>query len=170
MGPGRFLIGAQGYGAFETYLYDAVNGLECKWATHGYWVVRENGEVRLVEMENVLPSRMHISILEAGGRFRRGPHLEGYYTTYPFITSVGELVFARNGELCVVDKRLKKHVLYRDPILSKCYGRMLREPGGKLVFTAENELWLVDAGIAEMAKSPWPCGGGNPGDNPVWLT
>lgn len=169
MGLGRFLIGAQGYGAFETYLYDAVEGLKCEWTTHGYWVVRDNGEVRLVEMENRLPSRMHVSILELRGRVRQGPHLDGYATTYPFITSDGQLVFCRNGELCVVDERLKKHVLHREPSLSKLgSGRMLREPGGKLVFTVGDELWLVDAGIAEMAKSPWPCGSGNPGGNPVW--
>ena len=168
VGPGRFLIGAQGYGAFDTFLYDATKGLVREWNTHGYWVVRENSEVRLVEMENQLPSRMHVSVLEREGSVRKGPHLDGYHTTYPLLTSDGQLVFWRNGELCVVDETLERHVLHREPLIEGGGLRMLREPGGKLVFTLQRELWLVETELAEMAQSPWPCGSGNPGGNPVW--
>lgn len=70
----------------------------------------------------------------------------------------------------MVDEGLERHVLHREPLLAETTsGRMLREPGGKLVFTLEDELWFVDAGIAEMAKSQWPCGSGTPGGNPVWI-
>ena len=168
VGAGRFLVGSPSHKA--TQLYNARKGFEREWATYGDWVVRESGEVRLVEEKNWKPSRMHVGVLQQDGGMRKGPLLDGFGTTYPFVTSSGEMVFWRNGELSVVDESLEKHVLHRETTLSETASdRMLREPGGKLVFTVQDELWLVDAGIGEMAKSPWPCGGGNPGGNPVWL-
>ena len=47
--------------------------------------------------------------------------------------------------------------------------RMLLSPWGSLVFAVGHEVRVVDAGLGPLARSPWPCGGGNIQDNPVWI-
>ena len=45
---------------------------------------------------------------------------------------------------------------------------MLLSPDGSLIFSVGHDVWIVDAGLGPLAKSPWPCGGGNNRYNPVW--
>jgi hypothetical protein len=47
--------------------------------------------------------------------------------------------------------------------------RMLLSPDGSLVFSVGHEVWIVAAGLGSLAESPWPCGGGNLQNNPVWV-
>jgi outer membrane protein assembly factor BamB len=51
-GPGRFLIGAQGYGAFETYLYESDGSMSVQWPSHGRLLVSHRGRIRVIELEN----------------------------------------------------------------------------------------------------------------------
>ncbi len=116
--PGQFLIGSQGYGAFETCLYDRDGAVKQRWPSHGYSVLTETGQICLVEMENVLPSKMHFSILERDGSVTRGPHPDDYYTTYPVLTCDNAIAFWRGGALILIDAELRNHVLYADSQLS----------------------------------------------------
>lgn len=61
-GPEEFFVGSQGYGAFDFYLYGRSGTVLRHWPAYGHIVIAESGEVRAVEMENVLPSKMHFSI------------------------------------------------------------------------------------------------------------
>jgi hypothetical protein len=166
----QFLLGSQGYGAFETCLYDWDGTVRQRWPSHGYIVLTETGQIRLVEMENVLPSKMHFSILDLDGSVIQGPHLDDYYTTYPVLTRDNTTAFWRSGSLILIDAELQKHVLYTDPQLSNhaLMSRMLLSEDGKLIFTLGQELWIADARLKPLAKSIWPCGGGNPQGNPVF--
>ncbi|HSS78553.1 MAG TPA: hypothetical protein VLV54_17640 [Thermoanaerobaculia bacterium] len=110
LGEGEFLAGYQGYGAFETLRYDR-NGHELeRWGSHGYYVI--GGEVRVIEMKNVLPSKMHLVQLLPGGEVTKGAWLDGYYTSRPFLGTDGTIYFFRDGELSAardlsIDKRLR---------------------------------------------------------------
>src|SRR5262245_32262287 len=115
--------------------------------------------MRLVEMENVLPSKMHVSLLERDGSVRKGPHLDDYSTTYPVMTRDGTMAFWRGGTLSMIDRDLERHVLYADAQLSEraLMSRMLLSDQGHVIFTLDQELWIVDAGLGPLASSAWPC-------------
>ncbi|MEM7344762.1 MAG: hypothetical protein AAF485_10995, partial [Chloroflexota bacterium] len=141
----HFLIGAQGYGAFDTYLYDKEGTILNHWPSHGDYLLTEDGEIRLVEMENSLPSKMHFSILHTNGRVQKGPHLSGYHTTYPVIDKDCTAAFWRDGKLILIDKHLKKRILYSDNSLPErpLLTRMLLTKQGMLAFVVNKELWLL---------------------------
>ena len=63
---GDFLVGYQGYGAFETLHYGRDGRIEGRWATHGHYAVAGD-DIRVIEMENVLPSKMHLARIVDGG-------------------------------------------------------------------------------------------------------
>ncbi len=98
LGGGAFLVGYQGYGAFETLRYERDGRVHTRWASHGYYVV-EGDDVRVIEMENVLPSKMRLVRLLAEGAVEKGARLKGYYTSEPYLQADGTLLFFRAGEL-----------------------------------------------------------------------
>jgi hypothetical protein len=171
VGPDKFLLGVQGYGAFDLYLYDRDGRERRHWPSHAEVVVTEEGEIRGAEMENCLPSRMHFSAFLPDGTVRKGPHLKGYYTTYPVMNKQGVAAFWRNGRLRTVDAALEERTRWQDTGLAEkaIMTRMLLGDDGTLVFGLGDELFLVPTDLGPMADSPWPCGGGNAGGNPVYL-
>ncbi|GAA3125108.1 hypothetical protein [Streptomyces goshikiensis] len=56
-GPGQFLIGSQGYGAFTTGRFGRDGAETARWASHGAMLVDKNGSASGPELENRLPSR-----------------------------------------------------------------------------------------------------------------
>jgi hypothetical protein len=171
VGPDAYLIGVQGYGAFDLYLYDRDGTERRHWPSHAEVVVTHAGDIRGVEMENALPSRMHFSEFLPDGTVRKGPHLDGYYTTYPVLSQQGIVAFWRDGALRTVNADLQSHTLWKDERLcgNNIMTRMLLTPDGTLAFGLGNELFLVPTELGPMADSPWPCGGGNPEGNPTFL-
>jgi len=110
LGGGAFLVGFQGYGAFETLRYERDGRMQSRWQSHGFYVIK-NDDVRVVEMENTLPSKMHLVRLLPNGSVVKGDWLDGYYTSTPFHRTDGTLYFYRNGEILVaqdiaIDERL----------------------------------------------------------------
>jgi hypothetical protein len=95
IGGGAFLVGYQGYGAFETLWYDRDGSVPERWPSHGYYLVGDN--VRVIELENTLPSKMHLGRLLLGGKVTRGDWLDGFYTSRPFLEVDGTAYFFRKG-------------------------------------------------------------------------
>ncbi len=162
-GPAEFLLGVQGYGAYDLYLYDRDGNQRQHWASHAEVVVTETGELRGVEMENCLPSRMHFCVFERDGTVRKGPHLDDYYTTYPVVNRHGIAAFWRHGKLRTVDALLEERTLWEDRGLAErsVMTRMLLADDGTLVFGLEDQLFMFPTDLGPMARSVWPCGGGN---------
>jgi hypothetical protein len=163
------MIGSQGYDAFETSLYD-VNGVRSStWPSHGYYLVSEAGEVRALEMENVMPSRMRFSVLQPDGSVRKGPRMPGYRSTYPVIDREGTAAFWRDGKLQTVDSELKRKVLFSDDSVTDGVpmSRALLLDRGELVLAIGSELWIFATELAPLATSVWPCAEANLARNPV---
>jgi hypothetical protein len=112
--PGSFFVGVQGYGAFETWLVDRSGVVRAAWASHG--IVLRGDPVRIVELENRLPSRSYVSTLFSGGRVQHGARLPGYYTSPVVVTRDGGAVFWRDNAL-----------LYVSPD-GECIERLLQTP------------------------------------------
>jgi hypothetical protein len=108
-GGGAFLVGYQGYGAFETLHYDRDGRVLERWASHGYYLVGDG--VRVIELENTLPSKMHLVRLLPGGAVRKGEWLDGYYTSRPLLGADRMAYFFRKGAVLAardlsIDERL----------------------------------------------------------------
>lgn len=111
LGDGAFLVGYQGYGAFETLRYERDGKAHTRWASHGYYLVTE-ADVRVVEMANVLPSKMHLARLLPNGAVVQGARLDGYQTSRPCQRRDGTALFVRDGALLAardlaIDERLQ---------------------------------------------------------------
>ena len=140
-----WLLGQQGYGAFELREV-AEDGSELgRWPSDGYVAILATGAIHVIELENVLPSRTHASALLPGGDVRRGAHLPEFYTSRPALTADGELVFWRNGELQVVDPELCQRTLAPAPSEKEDPSRMHLTAEGTLAFTLGGRLWVEES-------------------------
>lgn len=97
LGGGAFLVGYQGYGAFKTRRYERDGHVSDRWKSHGHYLVGDS--IRVIELENTLPSKMHLVRLSQGGHVTKGDRLDGYYTSRPFMGADGTAYFFRKGSL-----------------------------------------------------------------------
>lgn len=167
-GPGCFLVGSQGYGAFSTALYDRDGRAIQTWASHGMMLVDRHGAIRGPELENQLPSRSHFRFLNPDGSLGDGPLLNGYYTAYPALDAAGTAVFWRDGRLQAVDSSLQTLDLFVSQDGRGVMSRVLLLADGQVALALHDELLLFrDTGLAELDTGPWPCADGGLQGNPV---
>jgi hypothetical protein len=168
VGPGRFLVGCQGYGAFSSALIDRDGQTVQGWPSHTLALVDRDGSIRGPEFENSLPSRSRFRVLRPDGTLSDGPPLADYYTTYPALDAHGSAVFWRDGTLHVIDADLKARALSaRTDGSGKAMSRVLLLADGLVVFALGDELlFFRDTGLGPLDSGPWPCGDGNLQGNP----
>jgi outer membrane protein assembly factor BamB len=169
LGPGEFLIGSQGYGAFSTARYGASGTVVQEWPTHAMLLIDRDGAISGPESENTMPSRSAFVGLEPDGTVRRGPALTGYYTSYPALDSEGTAVFWRDGRLRAVDRDFQMSELFGlDDAKRAAASRILLLGGGQVVFALNDELLLLrSTGLGALNGGVWPCKDGGLHGNPV---
>ncbi len=169
VGPGEFLIGSQGYGAFSTAQYDSSGTVVQEWPTHAMLLIDRHGAISGSESENTTPSRSRFVGLEPDGTVRRGPALSGYYTTYPALDDHGTAVFWRDGRLLAVDADFHMRKLFaledeKRAVMSKI---MLLDQE-RVAFALHDELFILQStGLGTLDNSVWPCADGGLHGNPV---
>lgn len=127
---GRFLVGIQGYDAFETRLVDRDGNVITTWPSHG--IVLAGDALRVIELENVIPSRCHVSTLRADGTVHHGVHLPGYYTSPVIVGTDGSIVFWRDDAvMCVSPDGERLERLLTTPAHGRAHALALagRAPG-----------------------------------------
>lgn len=93
---GGFLIGNQGYGAFETHQYEDGKPALTKWESHGYYARLSCGKVISLEMSNDLSVSQHLVEMLPGGTVQRlSDRLPGYYSSRLIITPSDTAYFWR---------------------------------------------------------------------------
>ncbi|WP_164478615.1 hypothetical protein [Mycolicibacterium stellerae] len=192
-GPGEFLIGFQGYGAFHTAHYDAAGTPTQVWPTHAHMLVDAQGVVSGVESENTNSAQYFVQF-GADSTVEYGAELSGYYTAYPALDSQGTAVFWRDGFLLAVDAEgalsrvLSPEGLHVD---NSAYDELIiaREPEPQTVYRVRGEgglsrVLLLEEGHVAFAQSDeliiywqpklgtlndgiWPCADGGLQGNPV---
>lgn len=162
---GYFLIGSQANQITCRYSQDG--DIETQWQTNGQIVVSENDTLRIIEMSNRSPSQMHAAILKSDGSIQRGDHLEDYLTSYPILDTNDNMWFWRSGVIYQIDSNLKKCKIYETPLRKRALTTRMLLLSGKLLFASGQDLWSLDIGQVEIAKSHWACGAGNLGANPT---
>jgi hypothetical protein len=168
-GPGEFLIGFQGYGAFRTGRYDYAGMVTKEWSTHAMILIDRHGGISGPESENVLPSTSHYVSLEPDGTVRRGAALPGYYTSYPALDSEGTAVFCRDGRLRAVDRGLQmRDLLSIEEEKRAASSRILLLREGLVAFDLHHELIMVPhTSLGPLDTGIWPCADGGLHGNPV---
>jgi outer membrane protein assembly factor BamB len=100
LGDSKFLMGAQGYGAFETHLYEEDRIHLQRWDSHGHYVAMPDGPICCIELDNAMPKPQFIvQLLPDGAVERRSERLEGYYTSKPILAADGRIYFWRAGRV-----------------------------------------------------------------------
>ncbi|MDQ3788547.1 MAG: PQQ-binding-like beta-propeller repeat protein [Actinomycetota bacterium] len=126
-------------------------------------LVDRHGRVLGPEFVNRSDSRFRVL-----GDDREGPHLPGFYTTYPALDRDGTAVFFRDGRLVTVDADLNLREVFALPgDERRVMSRILLLDRGRILFALDSDLFVVDTGLADLDTGPWPCGDGNPRGNPV---
>lgn len=168
-GPGEFLIGSQGYGAFSTARYDASGAVAQEWPTHAMLLIDRSGAICGPESENRLPSKSHFVALEPEGTVRRGPELTGYYTSYPALDSNGTAVFWRDGRLHAIDRDFQARELFAlEEDKRAVISRILLLSDGRLAFALHDELFILrSTDLGPLDSGIWPCADGGLHGNPV---
>lgn len=161
-----FLIGAQGYGAFETARITPEGRRVASWPSHGALTASASGVVSIVEMTNDMSARSKFRRLEPDGTLTSGPDLPGYYTAPAAVDQEGTTVFWRNDQLAAVDTELKAHRLADLPGTG-ITTRVLILGNGTVALTLDKELHFVRTPLAPLATGPWPCADHNLQGNPV---
>ncbi|NEB99412.1 hypothetical protein G3I37_31095 [Streptomyces anulatus] len=166
-GPGQFLLGSQGYGAFTTGRFGRDGVETARWASHGAMLVDKNGGVCGPELENSLPSRSRFRRLAPDNSLVDGPPLTGYYSSYPAMDCEGTAVFWRDGKLLAVDTDLAGHELFAMDDSRAVIGRALLLSEGNVVVSLDNEVLVFRTPLGSLAEGPWPCGEANLKGNPL---
>jgi hypothetical protein len=121
---GSFLVGAQGYGAFETELVDRDGRVVTTWRSHG--IALPGDPPRIVELCNVntalSTALSYVTSLRPDGTVRYGARLPGYYTSRIVAAADGSFVFWRDDAVM----RLSADGAQLE--------RMLETPGRKTTF------------------------------------
>jgi hypothetical protein len=92
---GQFVLGMQGYGWFSSILVDRDGHALLHWDSQGILISRD--PLRVLEIENISPSRCRIATLGRDGSVHHGAHLPGYYTSPVVVAADGAAVFWRNN-------------------------------------------------------------------------
>ncbi len=108
---GRFIMGIEGYGYFETRLYDE-NGEQLReWRSYGHYIVDADESIRVVEAERRSPSNARVVRLLPNGKIEKGPPLVDGQASPPVVLSDGTAFFVDGGDLKSADVGLNVHTL-----------------------------------------------------------
>ncbi|MFJ5707550.1 hypothetical protein [Streptomyces sp. NPDC093105] len=134
LGGGRFLLGLEGYGIFETRAYDRDGAETDHWPSYGHYVVGSG--VRVVEADRRLPTRGRVVRLLPGGTVVPGPRLSDPQPPRPVVLPDGTVLVLDGGVIRAVGRDLGTTVLaeLKPPTDTRTL-RTLRWDGAELTAT-----------------------------------
>ncbi|WP_190620840.1 hypothetical protein [Streptomyces venezuelae] len=109
LGGGRFVLGLEGYEAFDTWAYDRDGTLYDSWRSYGHYVVGTG--IRVVETDRNVPTSSRVVRLLPGGTVERGPALTDPQAPEPLVLQDGTILVLDAGVLRAVGRRLEETVL-----------------------------------------------------------
>jgi hypothetical protein len=109
-------------------LYDETGTEQLRWDSQGFYVIAGD-DIRVVEMENRMPSRCRVARLLSDGTVVRGDLLDGFYTSRPYLHGDGTIYFARAGMMIAVRELTIEKRIYvrREPDERMFYTRMVAD-------------------------------------------
>ncbi|MFF4353832.1 hypothetical protein [Streptomyces sp. NPDC001530] len=108
-GDGRFVLGLEGYGVFDTWEYDRDGNEIDAWRSYGHYVVGTG--LRVVEADRNIPTDGRVVRLLPGGVVERGPRLSDSQPPKPLVLHDGTILVLDGGVLRAVGRGLDSTVL-----------------------------------------------------------
>ena len=108
-GGGRFVLGLEGYGIFETWEYDRDGNETDTWHSYGHYVVGTG--LRVVEAPRTGPTGGRVVRLLPGGAVERGPRLSDPQPPEPLVLRDGTILVLDGGAIRAVGRGLDSTVL-----------------------------------------------------------
>lgn len=105
---GNFLLGLEGYDAFDTWLYDEQGNELQQWRSFGPYVIDEQGGIRVVECDGNAPTHSHIAKLHLDGYIERGPALNHGQVPPPLVVEENDLLIFDHGSLRYFNHELQE--------------------------------------------------------------
>ncbi|MEV8096918.1 hypothetical protein [Kitasatospora sp. NPDC085879] len=106
---GRFFLGLEGYGHFDTWEYDRDGTEVDAWRSYGHFVTGSG--IRVVESDRRQPTGSRVVRLLPGGVVERGPRLTDSTVPHPLVLEDGTVLVLDAGVLRAVGRRLEHDVL-----------------------------------------------------------
>ncbi|MEV7598099.1 hypothetical protein AB0O91_12050 [Kitasatospora sp. NPDC089797] len=133
LGDGRFVLGLEGYDAFDSWAHDRDGAVVDSWRSYGHYVV--GGGLRVVETDRRRPTGSRVVRLLPGGAVERGPLLADAQAPAPLVLDDGTLLVLDAGVLRAVGRELDDAVLAELLPLPpaerhRFTGALRRTPGG----------------------------------------
>lgn len=169
LNDGTFLIGYQGYGAFDTNLYNKDGEIVERWKSVGTTIVNSKDEIFAIEMDNHSDSKLHFVELKSGNKVKKGGVIPGCSIIYPVLDDSGNVAFWRNNELTIIDNKGYLHKLFALEPTDRDWtsNRMLLHQKGTLVFSVNESLYVLKTTLGNLEKSSWACKYSNNERNPI---
>ncbi|MFD9689449.1 hypothetical protein ACFWXO_27240 [Kitasatospora sp. NPDC059088] len=115
LGDGRFVLGLEGYGHFDTRAHDRDGAVVDSWRSFGHYVVGTAGPagtgLRVVETDRRHPTGSRVVRLLPGGVVEPGPLLSDALAPEPLVLPDGTLLVLDAGVLRAVGRELDDAVL-----------------------------------------------------------
>ncbi|MDH6707884.1 hypothetical protein P3T27_004621 [Kitasatospora sp. MAA19] len=140
LGGGRFVLGLEGYGGFDTWAYDPDGALVDSWRSYGHYVVGSG--LRVVETDRRRPTGSRVVRLLPGGGIEHGPLLTDPQAPAPVVLADGTVLVLDAGVLRAVGRDLDDTVLAEllplaDEDLHRFTGTLRRTADGLAVTLVE---------------------------------
>lgn len=130
LGGGRFLLGLEGYGLFDTRLHGRDGTLLSTWPSYGHYLPDPDGTVRVVECDRTIPTSSRVVRLLPEGGIEHGPGLLDSQVPPPVVLPDGTAVVLDAGVLRAFGRDLDAMVL------------------AELLPVAPSEAWRFDGRLA----------------------
>lgn len=102
----RFLLGLEGYDAFDTWLYDDQGRQVQHWRSYGHYTADPDGSVRVCECDRSSPSNSRVVRLLMDGTIERGDLLRCGQIPTPVELPNGLLILFEERRLRTLDRQL----------------------------------------------------------------
>ncbi|MEU2631534.1 hypothetical protein [Kitasatospora sp. NPDC007106] len=106
---GRFFLGLEGYGHFDTWEYDRDGTEVDAWRSYGHFVTGSG--IRVVEQDRRIPTRSRVVRLLPGGVVEAGPALTDPTVPRPVVLEDGTVLVIDDGVVRAVGRGLEHTVL-----------------------------------------------------------
>ena len=109
---GMFIVGLEGYDAFDSWLYNQNGEIVQTWRSYGHYVIDQSNNIRVIEQDRTNPTQSHVVNLRMDGSIEKGEKLITSSASEPVLTLENDIIFENSGVIRVINSDLKEIARY----------------------------------------------------------
>ncbi len=103
---GSFIVGLEGYGYFDSWLYDSAVAIRQHWKSYGHYII-DDTDIRVIEQDRNNPTHAHVVRLTLNGSIIKGPKLASSHASEPIVLGNKDVVFVNSGNIRIINAALE---------------------------------------------------------------